>query len=345
MTDNNSFTIKKPIHISSAITFADRKASIMCRVSDKFRMKYKATPGLYSLGNPGKNSPVLVTANYKLSIDSLRAALKDRSVWILVVDTKGINVWCAAGKGTFCTKEIVKQITACDLVSVLAHRLLILPQLGASGVNATKLHKESGFIVKFGPVRASDLPQYLDNGNTATPEMRRVRFPFIDRLKLVPMEVIPAFKSVLPYLLIILMLFGITRTGILYKNIIAGGLPVAIAGLIAIFTGSVITPLFLPVLPFRAFTLKGFFSGLLGALAILFIVPSYRNNPFFVALSLVAMPTFSSYLAFLFTGCTTYTSPSGVKKELKLALPFYLVGAGISAVLFAFVLIRFWGVI
>jgi hypothetical protein len=69
------------------------------------RRHYMVDPGLYALGRPDEKSPVLVTANYKMSFDRLRRALPGRNAWILVLDTKGINVWCAAGKGTFGTAE------------------------------------------------------------------------------------------------------------------------------------------------------------------------------------------------------------------------------------------------
>ena len=64
------------------------------------RDKYKVAPGLYKIGNPGFKSDVLLTANYKLTFDTLRKNLSGLNIWIQVIDIKGINVWCAAGKGT-----------------------------------------------------------------------------------------------------------------------------------------------------------------------------------------------------------------------------------------------------
>ena len=72
------------------------------------RMNYRVDPGLYSLGNPDALSPVLVSANYKMSFDRLRESLPGRNAWILVLDTDGVNVWCAAGKGTFGTEELTR---------------------------------------------------------------------------------------------------------------------------------------------------------------------------------------------------------------------------------------------
>ncbi len=85
-------------------------------------MDYAIDPGLYALGDPDRESPVLVSANYKMSFDDLRSALPGRNLWILVLDTKGINVWCAAGKGTFGTEELVKRIEASHLKEIVSHR-------------------------------------------------------------------------------------------------------------------------------------------------------------------------------------------------------------------------------
>jgi hypothetical protein len=175
--------------------------------------------------------------------------------------------------------------------------------------------------------------------------MRRVQFTFVDRAKLVPMETIPAFKKVGIFLLITAVLFGLTRTGIIYKQALTGVWPLVIAGLTVLFTGTILPQLFLPFIPGRAFSIKGFISGLLGAIAIICLLPTYRSNPFITAFYLVTIPAFSSYLAFLFTGCSTYTSPSGVKAELKIALPLYLVSAAISVVLLILAIIHFWGIL
>ena len=95
-------------------------------------------PGLYALGAPAPDSPVFVSANYTLSFDALRSALRGIDGYLLVLDTKGINVWCAAGKGTFGTDELVARIEATRLAEVVRHRRLILPQLGAPGVAPMK---------------------------------------------------------------------------------------------------------------------------------------------------------------------------------------------------------------
>ena len=100
--------------VSSDLTPADRWGAVKARWGVG-RMQFTVDPGLYALGNPNEESPVLATANYKMSFDALRRALPGLEAWILVLDTRGINVWCAAGKGTFGTEELVGRIQSSGL--------------------------------------------------------------------------------------------------------------------------------------------------------------------------------------------------------------------------------------
>ena len=113
---------------------------------------------------PGSGSDVFVSANYKLSFDILRAALKGLDAWVLVLDTKGINVWCAAGKGTFGTDELIRRISEAALERVVSHTRVIVPQLGAPGVSASAVQRATGFRVHYGPVEARDIREYLAAG-------------------------------------------------------------------------------------------------------------------------------------------------------------------------------------
>lgn len=123
------------------------------------------------MGNPDDGSPVLVTANYKLTFDRLRSQLVARDAWLLVLDTKGVNVGCAAAKGTFGTDEVVRCVEASRLSELVSRRVLVLPQLSAVGVCARDVLERTGFRPVFGPVSATDLPAFLDAG-VKTPEMR-----------------------------------------------------------------------------------------------------------------------------------------------------------------------------
>lgn len=293
------------------------------------RMNYKVEPGLYSTGKPDENSPVLVTANYKLTFDSLRKELAGLNVWILVLDTKGVNVWCAAGKGTFGTDELVHRIEAVRLGEIVKHRTVILPQLGATGVAAHEIAKRSGFHVLYGPVRASDVKSFLDAGMKATPEMRTVRFTLADRLVLTPVDLVQWFKPLTLFfgVLFILNALGFGQFGI-----------TEFAGFLgAVVAGCVLTPILLPWIPGRAFSFKGALLGLLWACAVIVLSGGLSHFGYLKTISyLFLLPSVSAYTAMNFTGSSTYTSPTGVNKEMRISIPVML-GSSLLGVIFLLV--------
>ena len=174
--------------VKTSLSFHDIASTIKVRWSIG-RLNYIIKPGIYGVGNPDQESDVFVSANYKLSFDHLRKSLDGLNAWILVIDTKSINVWCAAGKGTFGTKELVQRIGKHGLDKLVNHKKLILPQLGAVGVSAHEVKEQTGFRVIYGPVRAEDIGNFIKSGYKTTPEMRRVKFPLWDRIKLIPVEI------------------------------------------------------------------------------------------------------------------------------------------------------------
>ncbi|MDR1487859.1 MAG: acetyl-CoA synthase subunit gamma, partial [Deltaproteobacteria bacterium] len=136
--------------VSTHLTFKDRLGGLKVRLGIG-RMRYTVSPGLYAVGAPDEKSPVLVSANYKLTFDALRKELSGANCRLLLLDTKGVNVWCAAGKKTFGTSELIHRIEAVKLPEVVAHRKLIVPQLGAPGVSAHEITRRTGFSVIYGP--------------------------------------------------------------------------------------------------------------------------------------------------------------------------------------------------
>jgi acetyl-CoA decarbonylase/synthase complex subunit gamma len=289
---------------------------------------------------------VFVTANYKLSFDILRRSLKGLNAWILVLDTKSINVWCAAGKGAFGTDELVKRIVEARLDAVISHQRIILPQLGAVGVNASAVQKKTGFRISFGPVRAQDIPAYIAAKYKKTTEMSTIRFPMLDRLVLTPMEINPAMKKFPLFAAVVLFLFGLQPSGILFANAWYGGLPFLFLGLISILAGAFLTPALLPFIPVRSFAVKGWIVGLLAVVLMdraLGIING-QNIIMLVAIYLF-FPAASSYIALQFTGSTTFTGMSGVKKELKFGIPLYIGAASISLMLMIVFKLMEWGLV
>ncbi len=280
------------------------------------RMRYTVPPGLYAVGTPQPESPLLATANYKLSFDHVRRALAGFDAWILVLDTKGINVWCAAGKGTFGTEELVGRVASSEVAKVVAHRKLIVPQLGAPGVAGHEVARRTGFKVVYGPVYAKDLPVFLRAGLRATPEMRRVGFTLRERLAVTPIELVHRFIPVLILLALFVALSGLGRHG--YRLEAGACAWIALAVLSNYLAGIVLTPALLPWLPGRAFAVKGAVTGAVLGAALAWLWP-------FGWLAGVSVGLFSvsacSFLGLMFTGCTPYTSASGVRSEMSWALP------------------------
>jgi hypothetical protein len=187
---------------------SDLLSTVMIRAGIK-RHDYRISPGLYAVGTPDKYSEVLVTANFKLTFDHLRRELNGLSAWILVLDTNGVNVWCAAGKKTFSTHELVNRIKTVSLSELVTHGRVIVPQLGATGVSAVEVKKRSGFEVVFGPVRAKDIPLFLRNNRKADERMRTVTFSFFERLILTPVELKLIVKPVLITAIVLFVISGI----------------------------------------------------------------------------------------------------------------------------------------
>ncbi len=138
--------------------------------------------GLRVFGRPDENSPVLVTANFDLTVKRVEKYLKNLDCYLLVAPTKGINVWCAAGGDSFNARSVISVIRTSRISRRVKHRELILPQLAAPGVDLKLVAKETGWRCEFGPVYAKDLPEYVKNGFKKNEAMRRVTFGLKDRL-------------------------------------------------------------------------------------------------------------------------------------------------------------------
>ncbi len=291
---------------TSALTPANRWDHFLARWGFR-RGEHKVRPGLYALGNPTPDSPVLVSANYTLSFDALRSALRGIDAYLLILNTFGINVWCAAGKGTFGTDELNLRIETSGLGQYVSHRTVIVPQLGAAGIAAHEVKRQSGFKVAYGPVRAEDLPQYLKT-KELTPEMRQARFNFMDRLALVPVELTSLF---LPTLLI--------ATAIYF----AGGLFMSLAVAFGVLTGAALFPLLLPCLPTKDFSTKGFVLGALYAALLVLLNGIWSEAGTALWLKILwslshflIWPALVGYLGLNFTGSTPFASRSGVRREI-----------------------------
>jgi len=317
--------------VATELTFRDHLGA--CQVRWGFRrMSYLVPPGLYALGTPTGEAAMVVTCNYKMTFDLVRRVLHGRNVWLLVLETHGVNVWCAAGKGTFGTRELVRRLKATRLAEIVGHRRLLLPILGAPGVAAHEVSKQTGFAVSYATLRAEDLPAYLDNKMTTTPAMRAVTFTWYERLVLIPVELVMAARTTL-----------IVGCVLYIVGALAGGrtasLTLSLAYLGAVLTGVALGPLLLPWLPGKSFAGKGAIAGVAWVLVCYLMAGGSSWGVPTTTAAFLALPAVSAYYTLNFTGCTVYTSRSGVKKEMRLGLP--LMGGAIAVSLILLVIGQF----
>jgi len=104
----------------------------------------------------------------------------------------------------------------------------------------------------------------------------------------------------------------------------------------AVLTGSFITPVLLPLIPGRALSFKGWLTGAISTALIAWAYGWFTPPLLLLGIGyMLALPAHSAFLALNFTGATTYTSFSGVIKEMKIAIPAIIISvlAGVVLVL------------
>lgn len=140
--------------------------------------------GLRVIGQPGPDAPVFVTCNFDLTVRRVMKALKGMDCYLLVANSKGINVWCAAGGGILNAHSVTSVVKTSCITEKVNHRILVLPQLSAPGIDVTRVEQETGWRCKFGPVYATDIPRYVAANLRKEDAMRHARFPLRERLEM-----------------------------------------------------------------------------------------------------------------------------------------------------------------
>jgi acetyl-CoA decarbonylase/synthase complex subunit gamma len=171
----------------------------------------------------------------------------------------------------------------------------------------------------------------MDSGMKATKEMRAVNFSTWDRLKLVPVELAYGKYYLILVPAIFLILSGLNPKGYSVDLAYTNGLKSVFILLIAYLTGCGITPVLLPWIPFRRFALKGLLTGWLAAIILAYFHFLGQGTVEIISWFLM-IGSLSSFLAMTFTGTSTFTSLSGVQKEMKTAVPAQIGMAGLGII-------------
>lgn len=138
--------------------------------------------GLIKIGNPDRDAPVFLTCNYHLTVERVKKALKGMDCYLLVANSKGINVWCAAAGGFLSNHAVISVLKTSSIEDCVDHRKVILPQLAAAGVEAKEIKKKTGWNVVWGPVYAKDIHEFMKSEKT--PKMREVTFDVQQRMEM-----------------------------------------------------------------------------------------------------------------------------------------------------------------
>ncbi len=298
----------RPLHL----TWLDYIKVFICWF-DAFKQTYAIEPGLYYTGEQyNRQTPLLVTANYFLSVFLVVRRIRNFNARLLVIDTDGINVWCSAGKEKFSNEEITKQLDRYDrsLLTDDKRVSLILPKLSLAGVRLRELRKARIRPV-IGPVYAKDLPQYLSQPPFKDCDEDRVVFGLQSRL----FTWLPGLVQVLGYSFGIVFLFWIV------EQIWKFPVPLGIIAITAILAGAY--PILFPWIPGRRFAVKGLWLAAFTSLIICILTAT--GKLVFADLPMTLLFTFGTavFYGLSYTGNSAVSNYSRVRKEIARFLPLY----------------------
>ena len=273
-------------------------------------------PGIYQAGNPDKNSPIIVTANYEDTYIKVMRDLKDINAWVLCVDSNGINVWCAARGNNFGNAQLLEAIEATGIQNYTNKKTFLLPQLSAGGVAIPDLpvnSKKFPFKVKFGPVWSKYLPNYLKDQPSKKPEkMRLAKFTIFHRIRAGITHTTFLFRKIfiLPILALLILFLGLYIFTDFDKLWWIGELCIWI-----LFANMIIFFLF-PLSKFtQKFVIKGFFYGCINIVILGGLTWLIHNSLFYTLINLPFFFWITFFSTMSFSGYTMATSPRKIENE------------------------------
>ena len=276
-------------------------------------------PGIYKSGNPTQESPIIVTANYDYTYIRVMRDLKGIDAWVLAVDSRGINVWCAARGNNFGNDQLIEAVKATGIREISSKKFLIMPQLSAGGVSMPKLYEKSvefPFKIRYGPVWSKDLPEYLET-RQKTKKMRLAKFTIKHRMKagvghtsFLERKIFLKF-AIIP--LVILIALGIFDTTWIPKLLVIGEVLLSVA-VINIFIA-----VFIPITTFtRRFVIKGYILGALGAIIQSILTLIIHQSIIYIVFTFTFYYWVGFFSTMSFSGSTMATSPSEIQNEYPL---------------------------
>ena len=274
-------------------------------------------PGVYKSGNPNRDSPIIVTANYDYTYIKVMRNIKKIDAWVLCVDSNGINVWCAARGNDFGNDQLIEAIKATGIQNFTKNNTLILPQLSAGGVAIPQLRmnsKQFPYKIKYGPVWSKDIPSYLKDKPGKKPEkMKLANFTISHRTRAFITHTTFLFRKIFLYPIFGLLVILIALNGV---NKLWWVLELTAW---IVITNAIIAYLF-PLSRFtRKFVYKSIFFGTLNVIILSLVNLSIQNSIFKVLWSTIFYFWISFFSTMSFSGYTMATSP----REIQIEYPVF----------------------
>jgi acetyl-CoA decarbonylase/synthase complex subunit gamma len=120
------------------------------------------TEGIYEIGGPDENSPVVLTSNFSLTYFIVSGEIEASKVpsYLIIKDTEGLSVMTAWAAGKFVADAIAPFIKKCGIEDKVKHRKLIIP--GYVATESGGLEEElPGWEIQVGPREGAHIPAYL----------------------------------------------------------------------------------------------------------------------------------------------------------------------------------------
>jgi acetyl-CoA decarbonylase/synthase, CODH/ACS complex subunit gamma len=151
------------IIISAPLSPASAKAALTLRqnIYTDPQKPIQMNPGLYRIGNPGKDAPVLMTVNFSLTFFTLQGYLESTRIpcFMLIVDTEGLSVLTAVAAGKLSEMLVNDSIKKFALEEEVSHRILIIP--GYASPLSGRIEDITGWKVLVGPRDAAEIGEFL----------------------------------------------------------------------------------------------------------------------------------------------------------------------------------------
>ena len=120
------------------------------------------TEGIYEIGNPDENSPVMVTTNFALTYFIVSGEIEGSRVpsYLLIKDAEGLSVMTAWAAGKFAGDDVGMFVKKCGIADKIKHQELISP--GYAAAIAGDVEEElPGWTITVGPREAAHIPGFL----------------------------------------------------------------------------------------------------------------------------------------------------------------------------------------